>query len=69
MIIYTPLLMEEVLKNQEHIKELKEIEYQGIKLQVEPSEDKYKVVRIISTDPEHFINPEIQPGMILEANF
>lgn len=66
MIIYTPLSVEEVLKDYDKIKDLKEINYQGKNLQVEMLENgQYRIARILSSNPQDFLNPELQPGTIL----
>lgn len=70
MVLYTPLLIEEVLKDQDKLKKLKEIDYNGVLVQVENvAEGQYKIVRIISSEAEVFLDPELQPGMIIEATF
>ncbi len=69
MVIYTPLLMEEVLKDQDKIKEFKEIDFQGKRLQVEMIEaDQYRIVRILSSCPQDFLIPGLQPGTVLRNN-
>lgn len=68
MIIYTPLSMDEVLKDQDKIKQLKEIDYQGKRVQVEMLEEGlYRVVRIISSFPQDFLIPDLQPGTVLRT--
>ncbi|MEW6623216.1 MAG: YlzJ-like family protein [Bacillota bacterium] len=70
MVLYTPLWMEEVLKDHDKLTKYKEINYKGIILQVEPSADgKYRVVRIISSNLEDYLNPNIQPGVVLETRY
>ena len=67
MVIYTPVPIEDVLKDYDKVKELKEINYQGRKLQVETLEDgRYKIVRIISSSPQDYLNPRLQPGLTLQ---
>ncbi|KUO52262.1 MAG: hypothetical protein APF76_04280 [Desulfitibacter sp. BRH_c19] len=67
MVLYTPLLVEEVLKDQDKIKELREIDYQGKRLQVEMLEEgQYRIVRIISSCPQDFLISELQPGTVLK---
>lgn len=49
------------------IQQKKEIEYEGIRLEVIPVDEKTVVVdRVISTDPKDFMNPGLQPGSQLE---
>ncbi|MBS3968811.1 MAG: YlzJ-like family protein [Clostridia bacterium] len=67
MVLYTPLLIEEVLKDYDKIKEFKEINYQGRKLQVEMLENgQYRIARILSSSPQDFLDPKLQPGIILQ---
>jgi len=59
--------IEDILKDYEQVKELKEINYQGKKLQVETLESgQYRIVRIISSNPQDYLNPKLQPGLILQ---
>lgn len=47
-----------------------EIEYQGERVQVLPlTNNRYEVNRIISTSPKAFLNPDLQPGSIIEGGF
>ncbi|WP_028307301.1 YlzJ-like family protein [Desulfitibacter alkalitolerans] len=67
MVIYTPLLMEEVLRDYDKIKDLKEINYQGRRLQVEMLDNgQYRIARILSSSPQDFLDPKLQPGTILQ---
>ena len=67
MVIYTPMSIEEVLKDYDKVKEFKEINYQGKKLQVEMLESgQYRIVRILSSSPQDFLDPKLQPGLILQ---
>lgn len=48
---------------------LKEIDYLGEKVIVMPMENnQYKINRIISTSPQAFLNPKLQPGSIIEGS-
>jgi len=68
MVIYTPMLIEEVLKDYDKIKELKEINYQGKRLQVEMLESgQCRIVRILSSSPQDYLDPKLQPGLILQS--
>lgn len=42
------------------------VEWQGIPLLVEQSQQQYRVVRVMSSDPAHFLNEEICPGQYLQ---
>jgi hypothetical protein len=47
---------------------LKEIYYQGEKILVMPIENnKYKIDRVISTSPQAFLDPKLQPGSIISG--
>jgi hypothetical protein len=46
-----------------------EKQYLGQIVQVVPAlENKFQLVRVISTDPSVYLNPEFQPGTILAGN-
>ncbi len=63
MILWTVMPLELVFGEQESSTPYEEIEYAGTKLMVErlsPTEG--KVVRIISSNPADFLNPQYQPG-------
>jgi len=50
--------------------EFKEIEVDGVKLIVEPvSVNQGKIIRLISTDPQVFLNPKFSPGNIITFSF
>ncbi|WP_409253754.1 YlzJ-like family protein [Bacillus sp. SCS-153A] len=42
------------------------IEYQGIPLLVEQSQQQYRVVRVMSSNPAHYLNEQICPGQYLQ---
>ena len=66
MVLYTPMPIEEVLKDQDKIREFKEIDYQGRKIQVEMLENgQYRIARILSSSPQDFLDPQLQPGLVL----
>jgi hypothetical protein len=71
MILYT-IFPEEVIfaeaepENRSFEADPVEIEQGGIRLMVRPHPGgRMEVVRVISTDPQDFMNPKWQPGMIL----
>ncbi len=68
MIIYTPLPIESVLEGSESFSpEYKEIEIDGNKLLVEHhSFNEGKVVRLISSNPQEYLKPHLQPGAIIK---
>ncbi|PLT31603.1 YlzJ-like family protein [Peribacillus deserti] len=67
MIIYTPMPHELIFENE--AKEqlpVMEIDYMGIPVQVQlQSAFSCRVERIISTNPDDYLDPRIQPGAVL----
>jgi hypothetical protein len=63
MILYTVLPLETVLEGLEQERSFVDIQLQGLTLTVEPiSMEEAVIVRIISTDPLHYLNPQFSPG-------
>jgi hypothetical protein len=64
MILYTMMPQELIFPNEpESLTKQQMVSYQGIPLLVETSGPQHaQVVRILSTDPQHFLNNEICPG-------
>lgn len=64
MIHYTPLPLEAVFDGWEELTTApQEISIDGITMLVEPlNEREAKIVRLISPDPAHFLNPAYEPG-------
>ena len=63
MILWTVMPLELVFSEQEFVSPYEEVDYDGTKLMVErlsPTEG--QVVRILSSNPEDFLNPKYQPG-------
>jgi len=59
------IFKQDVLNGQNEI-----INYGQIKLEVRNAGNKdYEVVRIMSTNPEDYLKPEIQPGSIIKAHY
>ncbi|ACB85045.1 YlzJ-like family protein [Natranaerobius thermophilus] len=69
MLIYTPVALEEVLQgaeNQTSDSQYHEINYNGKTLIVEPqSPFQGKIVRLISSDSNDYLNPNLQPGNLI----
>jgi len=66
LLLYTPVPIEIVLEGHDKQYEFKEIEIDGVKLIVEPiGVNQCKIVQLISTDPNHFLNPNYSPGKII----
>jgi len=67
MILYTAIPLELVVEGIEKGHNYKELELSGIKLLVEPVDvDRSRIVRIISTNPQDYLNPRLSPGTIIE---
>jgi len=67
-VMYTTYPMELILedKSKEHQFNFQDINYQGIDMQVEPLEwNKFRVIRLYSTDPAHYLDNNLQPGSII----
>ncbi|MEI2663833.1 YlzJ-like family protein [Rossellomorea sp. LJF3] len=41
------------------------INYQGVPLLVQQEENKYRIIRVMSSDPAHYLNDQICPGEYL----
>jgi len=67
MLLYTAIPLELVLEGIDKTYDYKEIEINGVKLLVEPLDiNRSRIVRIMSTNPQDYLNPEFAPGSILE---
>ncbi|MGI6227550.1 MAG: YlzJ-like family protein [Peptococcales bacterium] len=66
-VLYTTYPLDMVLEeNKENQITLKNISYQGIEMQVEPLEfNKFRIVRLYSTDPQDYLDANLQPGSII----
>lgn len=38
------------------------MDYQGVPLLVQQEETKYRIIRVMSSDPAHYLNDQICPG-------
>jgi len=66
MLLYTPLPMEVVLEGLEKAREYHEVQINNITMILERiSDSESKIVKLISTNPNDFLNPMLQPGRIL----
>ncbi|HHU69597.1 MAG TPA: hypothetical protein GXZ31_04750 [Thermoanaerobacterales bacterium] len=67
MIHYVALPIELVVENMDKTDyNFIEVEIDGIKMIMEPIEfNKWRIVRVISSNPYDFVNPLYQPGQIL----
>jgi hypothetical protein len=67
MILYTTVPQELVFPTeQDTFSQQTMVEWQGIPLLVEQSEQQYRVVRVMSSDPAHYLNEQICPGQYLQ---
>lgn len=67
-VIYTTYPLDMVLeeKTQEKQYNYKNINYQGIDMQIEPlGWNKFRIIRLYSTDPQHYLECDFQPGSII----
>ncbi len=65
MILYTPVSFQEIFEgaDDQETSNMHEIDYQGVKIVVEPVSPSHgKIVRLISTDSNDYLNPNLQPG-------
>ncbi|MDD4570452.1 MAG: YlzJ-like family protein [Tepidanaerobacteraceae bacterium] len=70
MVLYTSVPLEVVLEGIEKKHEYQEIEIHGIKLVMEPTGmNQAKIVRVISSNPQDFLNTNFSPGKIITFPF
>ncbi|HQA60215.1 MAG TPA: YlzJ-like family protein [Tepidanaerobacteraceae bacterium] len=66
LILYTSMPIELVIEGMDKKYEFKEIEIEAVKLIIEPiSVNQGKIVKLISTDPQDYLNPNLSPGKII----
>ncbi len=66
MILYTTVPQDLIFPTeQSEFDNQKVVDWQGIPLLVQQVEERYKVVRIMSCDPNHFLDDTISPGQFL----
>lgn len=68
MIIYSPMPLETVFEGIAEMKsDLREIRWNGVVMQVKMLEDsRAQVVRLISPNPQDYMNPVYAPGNIIQ---
>ncbi|AUS96298.1 hypothetical protein CDQ84_05055 [Clostridium thermosuccinogenes] len=68
MILYSIVPWEIVFKNDDSSgSTFLEMEYIGEKVIVSPTQDnRYVINRIISTSPKAYLNPKLQPGVVID---
>lgn len=70
MINYSIFTGEFIMSTEEKVKEKKVIEInRDIKLLVEETDkkDEYKILQVLSTDPQVFLRPDLNPGTIIKS--
>ncbi|MBP2654943.1 MAG: YlzJ-like protein [Firmicutes bacterium] len=66
MTFWTIVPMEIVMSGAEITPAYEEIEYSGVRVVVEKlSSAECRIVRVISTEPNDYLRPEVQPGKML----
>lgn len=66
MILWTVMPIELVFTQDSFSNPYEEIDYDGVKVLVERnSATEARIVRLLSTDPAHFLRPDLQPGCLL----
>lgn len=66
MILYTPMSQADIYPNSEEGPQREFVSYQGRTLYVEQGENgTYELVRLMSTDPQDFLEQSYAPGTIL----
>ncbi|CAM3360248.1 YlzJ-like family protein [Marinicrinis lubricantis] len=68
MTLYTEVSLNDIFEGHDQLTQaLEEIQVEGVTMQVEPmSTGQAKIVRLISSDPNDYLNPRLQPGSIIE---
>lgn len=66
MLLWTVMPIELVLDGTEKLAAYEEIDYAGLRVQVERfGTDQCRIVRVMSTEPQDFLRSEVQPGTVL----
>ncbi|HHY36501.1 MAG TPA: hypothetical protein GX518_02285 [Firmicutes bacterium] len=67
MILYTTMPLETVYQGLEDMRpSYLEVELAGTTVVIEPiSLEQGKIVRLLSTDPKDYLNPNLQPGRVI----
>ncbi|HHY42264.1 MAG TPA: hypothetical protein GX514_05390 [Thermoanaerobacterales bacterium] len=66
MVLYTSMPIELVMEGIDRKYEFKEVEIEGVKLIIEPiGINQGKIVKLLSTNPQDFLNPNFSPGKII----
>jgi len=70
MIFYTPVPLEQVFEGYDKMElNYREIQIGGATMVIEQiSPNEVKIIRLISPDPQDYLNPQYQPGTMLQFN-
>ncbi len=68
MILYTTMPEEQIFPTDpSEYGEQQLIDYQGVPMLVQRVENTYRIVRIMSCDPAHYLNEELCPGQYIQT--
>jgi hypothetical protein len=66
MLLWTIMPIDMVLDGVDKVTAYQEIDYAGLRVMVEKlGPEQCRIVRLLSTAPEDFLRPEVQPGCVL----
>ncbi|EHL79616.1 YlzJ-like family protein [Bacillus smithii] len=66
MILYTPIPKELIFPAlQEEFQAVETVTWQGIPLMVQKEEQQMRILRVLSTNPNDYLNQQIVPGQYL----
>ncbi|MDR3592221.1 MAG: YlzJ-like family protein [Negativicutes bacterium] len=66
MLLWTVMPIELVLDGADKLTAYQEIDYAGLRVLVENlGGEQCRIVRLVSTEPQDFLRPEVQPGTVL----
>lgn len=70
MTLYTPMIETDIFPNQvDNNSERTVTTYQNKAVYIEKNEDgNYQIIKLLSTDPKDFMDPQYQPGSILSGH-
>lgn len=71
MILYTPVPKEIIFQpDMAAYEKRKEVIYEGVPMLVEYGENNScRIVRLLSTDPAHYLDPRFMPGNTIAVDF
>ncbi len=66
MILWTILPIDSIFPPSDIAPSYEEIHYQGVNVLAEKiNSTQYKVIRVLGTNPQDYLNPHLQPGNVL----